>query len=271
MTPATAPATPSSPGLSVLLVEDDALHQMVSRRLLERLGATVDLATNGLEALTQATHTRYDMVFMDIQMPVMDGIKATRALRHAGLDQLPIVAMTSCASPADQRAYAAAGVNDLVPKPVDARHLADTLARWRPEASRAAFPAVEPPLTLDGLPVGIPGLDVAGALTRMLGRKDLYLEMLQRYDASQGPVPAQLRAALEAGDRAQARRLAHTAKGLAATVGALHVAADAQAVEQALRDEAVPADVHLCLALFERRLGLLQEALQTWQVTAAAG
>lgn len=270
MTPALTPATSPAPGLSVLLVEDDAIHQMVSRRLLERLGATVDLAANGLEALTQATHAHYDMVFMDIQMPVMDGIKATRAIRHAGLDQLPIVAMTSCASPADQRAYAAAGVNDLVPKPVDARHLADTLARWRPESARAALPTMEPPISMDGLPVGIPGLDVAGALARMMGRKDLYLEMLQRYDASQGQVPGQLRAALEAGERDQARRLAHTAKGLAGTVGALHVAADAGAVEQALRDEAPLADVHLCLALFERRLGLLQEALQAWQVTAAA-
>ncbi len=270
MIPAAPPSPPAAPGLSVLLVEDDAIHQMVSRRLLERLGASVDLATNGLEALTQATRARYDLVFMDIQMPVMDGIKATRAIRHAGLDQLPIVAMTSCASPADQRAYAAAGVNDLVPKPVDARHLADTLARWRPETARAGLPAVEPPIALDGLPLGIPGLDVAGALARMLGRKDLYLEMLQRYDASQGEVPGQLRAAMDSGDRPLARRLAHTAKSLAATVGAVHVAADAQAVELALRDGAAPADVNLCLALFERRLGLLQEALQTWQVTAGA-
>ncbi len=269
MTPALPPSASAAPGLSVLLVEDDAIHQLVSRRLLERLGASVDLATNGLEALTQATRASYDMVFMDIQMPVMDGIKATRAIRHAGLDQLPIVAMTSNASPADQRAYAAAGVNDLVPKPVDARHLADTLARWRPESSRAVLPPMEPPISLDGLPVGIPGLDVAGALTRMLGRKDLYLEMLQRYAASQGTVPAQLRALLAAGEREPARRQAHTAQGLAATVGAIHVAADARAVEQALRDDAALADVHLCLALFERRLGLLQEALQTWQVTTA--
>lgn len=271
MIPASLPATPASPGLNVLLVEDDAIHQMVSRRLLERLGASVDLAANGLEALTQATRTRYDMVFMDIQMPVMDGIKATRAIRHAGLDLLPIVAMTSCASPSDQRAYAAAGVNDLVPKPVDARHLADTLARWRPECTRTDAPAMEPPIMLDGLPLGIPGLDVVGALARMLGRKDLYLEMLQRYDASQGEVPAQLRAALDGDDWLLARRLAHTAKSLAATVGAVQVAADAQAVEQALLDEASPADVNLCLALFERRLGLLQEALQAWQVTTTPG
>ncbi len=268
MPPSPQTPTPAAPGLSVLLVEDDAIHQMVSRRLLERLGASVDLAANGLEALTQATRTHYDLVFMDIQMPVMDGLKATRAIRHAGLDQLPIVAMTSCASPSDQRAYAAAGVNDLVPKPVDARHLADTLARWRPESEHARMPALAPPIVLDGLPLGIPGLDVVGALTRMLGRKDLYLEMLQRYDASQGEVPAKVRAALDNDDRLMARRLAHTAKSLAATVGAVQVAADAQAIEQALIDEAPAEDITLSLALFERRLGLLQEALQAWQVTA---
>ncbi len=270
MPPSPQTPTPAAPGLSVLLVEDDAIHQMVSRRLLERLGASVDLAANGLEALTQATRTHYDLVFMDIQMPVMDGLKATRAIRHAGLDQLPIVAMTSCASPSDQRAYAAAGVNDLVPKPVDARHLADTLARWRPEAAHGAAPGLAPPIVLDGLPLGIPGLDVVGAVSRMLGRKDLYLEMLQRYDASQGEVPAQLRAALASDDHLLARRLAHTARSLAATIGAVQVASDAQALEQALLDEAPPADVRLCLALFERRLGLLQEALQAWQVTASA-
>ncbi|MFD0669219.1 response regulator [Ramlibacter sp. MAHUQ-53] len=250
--------------LNVLLVEDDPIHQVVSRRLLEQLGAHVDLAPDGLQALAAATRTAYDLVFMDIQMPVMDGVRATRALRHAGLDKLPVIAMTSQASAADQRVYAQAGLNDLVPKPVDARRLADTLERWRPARQAQAAEEPLPPLTphLDALPQGIPGLDVAGAVQRLLGNTALYREMLQRYADSQERVPGLVRAALDAGDRELACREVHTARSLAATVGALRVWAEAQSLERCLRDDAPETEWKPVLTRLEKQLHLLLGALR---------
>ncbi len=127
---------PSFVGAHVLLVEDNPVNQEVALAMLRDAGIVADLAEHGAEALDMARRYRYDLVLMDMQMPVMDGLAATRALRempaHAGT---PIIAMTANAFEEDRRRCLAAGMNDHLAKPVQAAALLGVLHRWLPAAS----------------------------------------------------------------------------------------------------------------------------------------
>src|SRR6185369_10556948 len=183
-------------GARVLLVEDNDINQQVARELLEDAGLVVDVADNGRIALDMIRRSCYDLVFMDMQMPEMDGITATREIRKLKwLGQLPIVAMTANAMEQDRRNCIEAGMNDAVIKPIDPQDLCETLLRWirvrepapisglsTARADQPETPAGSPD---QDLPQGIAGLDTALGLSRMLGKKSLYVAMLRRYVAGQ--------------------------------------------------------------------------------------
>ncbi|KAF1049830.1 response regulator [Xylophilus sp.] len=286
--PAAAPAAAEPPprppplsavrGARILLVEDNDLNQQVARELLRDAGFLVDVAENGREAIDLADEHHYDLVLMDMQMPVMDGIAATRHLRadarHAGL---PIVAMTANAMPADRDRCLAAGMDDHLPKPIDPDRLWAALARWiRPRAGlgavdggRAARLAPAPDSDEGLLPDRpIPGLDLVLGLRRALGRPALYAGMLDKFLAGQRHAAAQIHASLAAGDRATAERLAHTLRGVAGNIGAGAVQQAAEALEGALRAAADPA---AALAAVELALAPLLAGLAAWQAQRAAG
>jgi signal transduction histidine kinase/DNA-binding response OmpR family regulator len=126
-------------GLRVLLVEDNPVNQKVAGRMLERLGCTVELAEDGRAAVERLRGARFDLIFMDCQMPVMDGFEATRAIRRAESGQgrrVPIVAMTAHAMASDREACLAAGMDDYLAKPIRADLLRETLERWAAAAAR---------------------------------------------------------------------------------------------------------------------------------------
>ncbi len=130
-------------GARILLVEDNDINQLIARALLDDLGLMVEVADNGQVALELAQQSPFDLVFMDMQMPVMDGVAATRALRKLKqLEHLPIVAMTANAMDRDRLLCLEAGMNDFLVKPIDQRDLLDILLRWvRPRIKAAAMPA----------------------------------------------------------------------------------------------------------------------------------
>ncbi|MCX4246840.1 response regulator [Paraliomyxa miuraensis] len=115
-------------GLRVLVVDDNAINQKVAAKLLERLGCRIDLAGNGQEALELIDRVSYELVFMDVQMPVMDGLDATRTLRAKGV-MVPVVAMTAHAMQGDRERCLAAGMNGYVSKPVQRDGLAREIAK----------------------------------------------------------------------------------------------------------------------------------------------
>jgi two-component system, sensor histidine kinase and response regulator len=135
-----APAHAQAPGAAsaqrrfdarVLLAEDNLINQEVARELLRSAGCEVDVADNGQRAVEMARTGGYDLILMDVQMPLLDGIEASRQIRAmAGLSRIPIIAMTANAFAEDRAACLAAGMNDHVAKPVHAATLYDTLARW---------------------------------------------------------------------------------------------------------------------------------------------
>ncbi|MFN3587637.1 MAG: response regulator, partial [Moraxellaceae bacterium] len=121
---------PLRPGIRVLLVEDNAVNQKVAARMLEKMGCHVDLAGNGLEALAMAGQLPYDVILMDVQMPEMDGITATRALRAQDFAELPIIALTANSRDADRDECRAAGMSDFLAKPIRYEDLHSCLSRW---------------------------------------------------------------------------------------------------------------------------------------------
>ena len=241
---AVAPLRARLAGLRVLLVEDNLLNQEVANYVLVHAGADVDFAVNGRAALGMLEGGAYDAVLMDLQMPVMDGIEATGAIRAMGLHGLPVIAMTANAMEDDRRRALAAGMDGYVAKPIDVDELVETLLRVTgragepasagPAAAAAALVAAEAP------PAPVPGIDLKATLPRFGGSFARFAALFKRLEASQGGAVAEARARLALGDRSGAGQAVHRLRGVAANLGATEVARHALEFEAALRvgDEA---------------------------------
>jgi two-component system sensor histidine kinase/response regulator len=252
----------------VLLVEDNDINQQVARELLHDAGVRVEVAENGETALAMIEHADYDLVFMDMQMPVMDGLEATRALRRIDrFAALPVVAMTANAMDQDRERCLESGMNDFLVKPIDPQELLTMLVRWiRP---RPAAPAAPRHPGFD-LPEGIAGLDTTLGLANMAGKQGLYMAILRRYVNGQRDVGQQIRRALGRGDRSTAHRLAHTLKGVSANIGATLVQQQALVLEQAIRNGEPLENLQMRLVELERPLDGLLYSLDA-QLGSAAG
>ncbi|HEX9718590.1 MAG TPA: response regulator, partial [Ramlibacter sp.] len=260
-------------GARILLVEDNDINQQVARELLEDVGLAVEVADNGQVALDMARKAPYDLVFMDMQMPVMDGLTATREMRKLQrLSSLPIVAMTANAMEQDRRKCMDAGMNDYLIKPIDPQDMRSILLRWvRPRRAAAAPTPARQQAPADGeVSEDIPGLDTRLGLSRMMGKKSLYLAMLRRYAAGQRTVAQEMRQALAAGDRATAERVAHTTKAVSGNIGATLVQDRAAALELAIRDSSGAAEIERLLEELEAPLHELLAVLAS-HLPAEAG
>ena len=233
-------------GAKVLLVEDNDLNQEVATELLRGVGLVVDVADNGQIAVEKVQAAAYDIVLMDMQMPVMDGLSATRTIRTMPqFKELPIVAMTANAMQQDREACRAAGMDDHVAKPIEPQELFQALLKWvKPrdgaaaEADALGLPSADKPAEDTGpkMPTGIDGLDTELGLRRVLGKVPRYLSMLEKYVAGQTGAIAEMRQAIAANDRDTATRLAHTTKGVSGNIGAVVVLRLAEALEHALKE-----------------------------------
>ncbi|BDT68562.1 sensor histidine kinase RcsC [Comamonadaceae bacterium OS-1] len=257
-------------GARILLVEDNEINQEVALGLLDGYGFSVDVAANGQIALDLVQRADYDIVLMDMQMPVMGGVEATEAiLRLPGLAGLPIVAMTANAMQQDLANCRAAGMVDVVTKPIDPAALWRALLQWiRPRAGLGSGVPISAPLPAasagaQGLPT-IAGLDVARGLRQMLGRESLYLSMLAKFATGQRDVLQRIAAALP-DDAATAERLAHTLRGLAGSLGATELQGDATALETAIRQhqprEAIDGLIGVCAARLDPLVAALAAQL----------
>ncbi|MBK1700973.1 response regulator [Thiococcus pfennigii] len=232
---------PGIRGATVLVAEDNEINQQVARELLEEVGLRVDIAADGQQALERVRARRYDAVLMDIQMPVMDGLAAARAIRGLpGGADLPIIAMTAHAMAGDREKTLAAGMNDHITKPVDPVDLFSALVRWIPHGERPADGA--PPPRRASRPAAdlpeLPGYEVDAALARLAGNVRLYRRLLAEFARSHADAADRLRTALDRGQREDAERLAHTLKGVAGSLGHRHLQEAAAALETGLREAA---------------------------------
>ena len=264
-------------GAKVLLVDDNDLNQEVGTELLRGAGLVVDVAENGQVAVDKVRSGHFDVVLMDMQMPVMDGVTATRTLRGMPeFNELPIIAMTANAMQSDREACRAAGMNDHVAKPIEPRDLFACLLRWvryrAPLDEQAAGGAGESASLVGShagaaepsLPVGIPGLDTELGLRRVLGKKSLYVNMLRKFAAGQqGAVDTALRA-LDAGDWDTAVRTVHTTKGVCGNIGAAGVQGQAGELEDAIKERQPRETLDALAARLRSTLQPLVEAIAAW-------
>ena len=255
-------------GARVLLAEDNEISRDVAVEILRGIGLVVDTAADGRQAVAMAATGAYNLILMDMQMPDMDGLAATTALRSPPVGTTaPIVALTANAFDDDRRACLAAGMNDFVAKPLDLRVLYAVLRQWLPAAPRdgAAVQgeiARAGPASAAGRPGGAPGpadtvtpathadrsaalalltalsgFDVAQGLASLRGNADTYLAILGRFVGARVGSMDALAASLAAGDRVTAARQAHSLVGSAATLGARRLAGLARELEVLLGDD----------------------------------
>jgi CheY-like chemotaxis protein len=258
----------------ILLAEDNITNQQVALGILRRLGHRVDGAANGKEALNALRSIPYDMVLMDVQMPEMDGLEATRAIRAAGGDvlngEIPIIAMTAHAMQGDRGKCLASGMDDYIAKPVSPAALAALVEKWMVKldgagrsanASATDHPA-SPPRAADVV------FAEAALLERSMGDRDLarvvaagFLEDIPRQIGT-------LAGFVEAKDAKGVERQAHTIKGAAAAVSGEGVVKVAFVLEQAARAGDLD-NAKATLAELHRQFDLLKQAMETSNLLVA--
>jgi two-component system, sensor histidine kinase and response regulator len=216
-------------GAHILLVEDNAINLEVAQGILADVDLVVDTASNGQEALEKIKSTRYALVLMDVQMPVMDGLEATRHIRVIAENaNLPVLAMTAGVLGIEKQACTAAGMNDFVAKPIELNNLYSSLIKWLPDRSA--------PLDIPLAPVEkaietnvytslteqleqIKDLNTVTGLRNLRGNAQTYLRLLRLFDSSHGKDTEKLNVFLAEHDIDLAKQLAHTIKGAAGTLG----------------------------------------------------
>ena len=223
----------------ILLAEDNITNQQVAVGILKKLGLRADAVANGAEAVKALETLPYDLVLMDVQMPVMDGLEATRLIRNPKSavrnHEVPIIAMTAHAMQGDREKCLESGMNDYVSKPVSPQVLAAALKIWLPEQNAPTLQR-EPrrPLARVSVAAGkAPLFDKAGMMARLMGDEDLARTVIESFLKD---IPEQIEALkgyLEAGDTAKAERQAHTIKGASANLGGEAMRAVALEMEKA--------------------------------------
>jgi two-component system sensor histidine kinase/response regulator len=241
-------------GANILLVEDNEINQEVATELLEDSGFIVDLAENGRIAVEKVRTNNYDIVLMDVQMPEMDGIEATVAIRKdSHYQNLPIVAMTASVLQGDRDKCIEAGMNDYVAKPIEPDKLWEALLKWiKPNLREGQSPKTFSSVTSEkneniDISLDIEGLNTSEGLRRVLGKKSLYLSMLRKFAVGQKNFVEQMNQALEAEDKTLAERLAHTLKGVAGNIGAESIQQAAAELETAIKADQSRFDIDLLL------------------------
>ena len=253
---------PATSPLRILLAEDNAVNQQVALKLLDQLGYRADLASNGLEALEALERQPFDVVLMDVQMPELDGLEASRRIceRWPVENRPQIIAMTANAMPEDRAACFAAGMDDYLAKPIRPNELAKALRRVRPHEDARAPSAEASDAALD-----------ASALEslRELGGEAFLAEVIDTF-LSDGPaLVASLRTSYEQGNTEELRRTAHTLKSNGQTFGAGRFSEFCRELEERARSGRRVDGAAELVERIEREYGALEEALVLLRAAAS--
>jgi signal transduction histidine kinase/CheY-like chemotaxis protein len=225
-------------GAKILLVDDNELNQEVALELLTMAGMVVAIAKNGEEAVAQASLDSYDLVFMDVQMPVMDGYEATRLIRSKPeFESLPIVAMTASVMAGDREKCLDAGMNDHVHKPIDPKELYGALNKWIKPGKRETIARGETLHANDEMALPeIPGINTKVGFSQLAGNMKAYRKLLLKFHRDYSRSVEKMRAQMNESDFKTAERSAHTLKGVAGTIGAEALQGYSAALESAIRE-----------------------------------
>ncbi|KAB1443233.1 response regulator [Pseudodesulfovibrio senegalensis] len=248
----------------IIVVEDNSVNRQVLQEILEGIGVRVHVAEHGRQAVDMVLlgDDVYDAVIMDVQMPIMDGLSATRAIRERfSAAELPIVALTAHAMVEDRQKCLDAGMNDYVTKPLNVDILLTTLGRWV-HGPAWVLPARTESPEPENVPADLrdlPGLDVLDGLKRLGGNADVYKRLLLEFLNDHADVGDRVHKALDRNDISEVLKLVHTIKGVAGNMSALELHDAAMELEDALKLGEL---YDRPLADFESRLKRVMEPLK---------
>ena len=252
--------------LRILLCEDNAINQKVAARILKQLGYQCDLAANGREGLEALDRQRYDLVFMDLMMPEVDGLTATRAIRERQKDaaahpnyssRILIIAMTAHALQSDRERCVAAGMDDYLPKPIRPADVRGMIERWAPQIrpATAAEPATAPDAAKAIVatqsapaPAGESPVEMPRLLDLTEGNPESMRELVDLFFSQTERQLQQIENAVLANDSAAVGHIAHSCKGASATLGMTRLAAVLLKLEKLGKSGALDGAGDLCAA-----------------------
>ncbi|MEB0138616.1 MULTISPECIES: response regulator [unclassified Undibacterium] len=253
-------------GKRILLVEDNELNQQIACEMLESEGLHVAVAENGAVGVRMALAGEYDLILMDMQMPVMDGVSAARAIRQQETrPRTPILAMTANAMQSDRDACQAAGMDDFISKPIDPDLLWRSLLQWLPTYAPSAVSvaaSTTPRHDSAGLPLHISGLNIEKGLRLCMGKPVFYRSILRKYFESQKTTAADIMSAWQDKNIDTAVRLAHTLNSTSSYAGAEAVQPLAAALELAFKSAASEDQITPLLAQLTAQLTPLMAQLE---------
>ena len=242
-------------GAHFLLAEDNEINQQIAKELLEKVGVRLTIVGNGKKAVEAVASNQFDGVLMDLQMPIMDGITATKEIRKnpANSKDLPIIAMTANAMAGDREKCLEAGMNDHISKPIDPDNMYAVLARWTIKKTVENIAkedlTSQPPSPLGSVVINmdapeetfptvpsLPGVNYRAGLRSMGGNVKLYRDVLCKFSRNQKDAMERFSQAMEADDRQLAQRIAHTLKGVCGSIGALEQARLASILEKGSKE-----------------------------------
>ena len=254
-----AEATGQIGGANILLVEDNMINQEIARALLMGAGLKVSIANNGQEAVEMVRQSSYDAVLMDVQMPEMSGLEATRCIRQdARFTHLPIIAMTSHVMVEEQQACLEAGMNAHLAKPIRPERLYGVLTQWiGPVQSSPATTQEEAPIPIPE----IPGIDPQDGLKHVAGNRVIYIRLLVRFRDEYAQIAKKIDKALGKGDLKTAEQLTHPITRVAEQIGANALHQAAKALEHAIK-HGKPSEQKPLKRAFNKALTPLLKALE---------
>jgi PAS domain S-box-containing protein len=242
-------------GARILLAEDNAINVEVAVEMLHAIGLEVVVAEDGAKAVELAKQEPFDLILMDMQMPVMNGLEATRLIRSTVSQSVPIIALTANAFASDRHDCLDAGMNDALTKPIEPEVLYAGLVKWlppcAPEAGISIVPVAPPDRQvsdaeqslhfLDNLRT-LPGIAVEAGINRLRGKAELYARLVLKFVEEYGEGKVDLPGLLDKQDFAKASAVAHTIKGSAGSLGLLWIAELATSINDTLKQgEPAPA------------------------------
>ncbi len=255
----------------ILLVEDNLLNQQLATELLMGVGMVVEIANNGKEAIDAVTRKQYDLVFMDVQLPVMSGYEASSLIKkNEKFKELPIIAMTAHAISGAREDCLNAGMDDYIAKPIDPAELFSALKRWIKPKKRIADAgalmihdqAKEKDKSAD-LPENLAGIDIAAGLNRIGGNKRLYRQFLLDFKHKYCLMSDEIKHLIETHHFDAAGRTVHSLKGITGNISANGIFKVASELELAIKHDRQEEYKHLADQLIAET-GILVRALEEW-------
>jgi PAS domain S-box-containing protein len=252
----------------LLLAEDNAVNREVALELIHAAGLNADTARDGREAVAKASNIAYDLILMDVQMPQMNGLDATRAIRALPTQgAVPILAMTANAFSEDRTLCLDAGMNDFIAKPVDPEQFYDQLLKWLPERPAEPEPATRPMPVLNDDErkrhlACIPGLDLSAGLATMRGSIAKYCRLLLLFAEGYQGHGEQIFSLLGAGRIDELEPVVHSLRGASGMLGARRVSDEANAVLLALESDADADRIGRLSATLAEDLGQLIDGIR---------